>query len=157
MAVLAQVDTVLLRAPLDAPEMRGFAAAFDPVYLLAERSPGFVWRLRDGVGRAPVVQGPDGLRMVNVSLWQSYEALHAFVYRSTHGALLRRRARWCLPQEAPATCLWWVPEDLRPDVAEALHRLSVLRRQGPGPAAFGVRRRFDAHGLPERPRRRPGG
>ena len=157
MALLAQVDTVLLRAPLDAPGMSGFAAAFDPVYRLAEQTPGFVWRLRDETDRAPVVEGPDGLRMVNVSLWRSYEALHGFVYRSVHGALLQRRARWCLPQQIPVTCLWWVGDDARPDVEQALQRLAVLRREGPGPRAFSVRRRFDARGLPERPRRPPAG
>ncbi len=116
MAVLAQVDTVLLRAPLQAPAKRGFAAAFDPVHRLAEQSPGFGWRLADGDGRAPFVEGPDGVRMVDVSGWRCYEALHAFVHRSTHGALLRRRARWCLAQGAPATCLWWAGDDVRSDV-----------------------------------------
>jgi Domain of unknown function (DUF3291) len=104
-----------------------------------------------GAGRArvrrrvrPGVEGADGVRVVDASLWSDYEAVHAFVHRSSHGVLLRRRARWCLPQEPPTTCLWLVDDDVRPDVEEALCRL-------------GVRWRFDARGLPERPRRRTGG
>ncbi len=147
MVVLAQVDAVLLRAPLSSPEMCGFAAAFDPVNRLAERSPGFVWRLQED-GRAPV--RPDdstgGALMVNVSTWTSYEALHDFVYRSQHGALLRSRARWCLPQGEAGTALWWAGDAARPDVDEALERLAFLRRYGPGPRSFGVRRRFDPTG-----------
>ena len=149
MAVLAQVDAVLLRAPLTSPEMRGFAAAFDPVNRLAEQSPGFVWRLQED-GRAPVRcdEATGGALLVNVSTWTSYEALHDFVYRSRHGALLRHRARWCLPHSEPGTALWWADDDARPDVEEALDRLAFLRRYGPGPRSFSVRRRFDPAGVP---------
>ena len=153
-ALLAQVNVALLRAPLDASGMAGFAAAFDPVNRVAERSPGFVWRLQDG-GHAPVVEDGAGLWFVNVSLWRSYEDLHAFTYRSQHGALLRHRARWCRPTPPPSTALWWVADDDRPDAAEGRRRLAVLRSQGPTPQAFGPRRRFDARGRPEG-RRRPG-
>ncbi len=146
-ALLAQVNVARLRAPLDAPEMAGFAAAFEPVNLLAERTPGFVWRLQDG-GHAPVLDDPSGPWLVNVSLWTSYEALHGFTYRTAHGALLRHRTRWCLPTAGPSTALWWVPADVRPDAAEGRRRLAVLRSRGPGPQAFSVRRRFDAEGAP---------
>ena len=155
MAVLAQVDAVLLREPLTAPAMRGFAAALDPVNLLAEQSPGFVWRLQED-GRAPLRRddATGGAVLVNVSTWTDYEALHAFVYRSRHGALLRHRARWCLPQTDAGTALWWVEDDAHPDVDEALERLAFLRRYGPGPRSFSVRRRFDPTGAPVR-RSRP--
>jgi hypothetical protein len=32
--------------------------------------------------------------------------LHAYVYRSPHGAYLRRRARWFEPVAQPSTVLW---------------------------------------------------
>ena len=34
-----------------------------------------------------------GLMVVNVSVWRTYEQLHAYVYRSHHGALVKQRDR----------------------------------------------------------------
>src|SRR5690349_18650248 len=114
-----------MRGPLDAPEMRGFVAAFDPVHRIAEESPGFVWRLAGGHAVA-ALDGPE-VHVVNVSLWWSYPDLHAFVYRSAHGLYVRNRDRWFLPTRQPSTALWWAPPDHRPDVDEALRRLGYLR------------------------------
>ena len=43
---LAQANVARPRAPLDAPAMGQFVVALDSVNQLAERSQGFVWRLR---------------------------------------------------------------------------------------------------------------
>jgi len=75
-------------------------------------------------------------------MWESYEALHQFVYRSRHGGLVRRRAEWFLPTRQPSTALWWVQDDARPTLDESRARLAVLRREGPTPRAFSLRRRF---------------
>jgi hypothetical protein len=91
--------------------------------------------------------------IVNVSIWESYQTLHDFTYRSPHGAYLRRRSRWFLPGTPPITALWWVRADERPTVDEALRRLQYLRTFGPSPRAFSLRRRFEPDG---RPVRRPG-
>lgn len=140
---LAQVNVGRLRHPIDAPPSREFAAEVDRVNALADRSPGFVWRHR-------VTGRPDDpLLVVNVSLWRSYRHLHAYVYRSTHGHFVRRRDEWFMRIQTPATALWWVPDDHRPTVEEALSRLSHLRRYGPTPQAFTVRARFDADGRRE--------
>jgi len=144
-ALLAQVNVARMRGTLDSAEMSGFVAALDPVYRLAEESPGFVWRLRDGGGGHVVVSD---LMVVNVSVWRGYEQLHAFVYRSHHGALVKRRDRWFLPTPQPSTALWWIADDHRPTLADATARLAHLRRHGPTPQAFGLRRRFDPVGRP---------
>jgi len=79
---LAQANIARMRARLDSPVMDEFVAALDPVNRIAEHSPGFVWRLRSSEshgattlwdGSAPII--------LNLSVWESYEALHAFVYR----------------------------------------------------------------------------
>jgi hypothetical protein len=134
-----------MRGALDSAEMSGFVAALDPVYRLAEESPGFVWRLRDGAGGHVVVSD---LMVVNVSVWRGYEPLHAFVYRSHHGALVKRRDRWFLPTPQPSTALWWIADGIRPTLADATARLAHLRRHGPTPQVFGLRRRFDPTGRP---------
>ena len=152
---LAQVNVALMRLPLDAPEMAGFVAAIDPVLRMAEESEGFLWRYADGHGRNVILRTEgDNTMVVNLSVWSSYEALHAFTYRSTHGAFIRQRNNWFLPMQPPSTALWWVATGVRPTVDEALRRLAVLRRYGPSVRAFGVRRRYQPDGTPARSVRR---
>jgi hypothetical protein len=44
---IAQVNIALPREPLDAPLLRGFVAALEPVNAGADEAPGFVWRRRE--------------------------------------------------------------------------------------------------------------
>lgn len=148
---LAQVNVARMRAAPDSPVMAGFMAAVDPVYRLAEECPGFVWRLPGPGGHMPTCHDDaHGWLTVNVSVWESYEALHQFVYRSRHGGLVRRRLDWFLATPPPSTALWWVPDDERPELDRARARLSLLRREGPTPRAFSLRRRFEPDGTPSR-------
>jgi hypothetical protein len=146
---LAQVNVARMRAAPDSPVMAGFMAAVDPVYRMAEDSPGFVWRLRGAGGHMPTCHDDaQGWLIVNVSVWDSYPALHHFVYRSHHGGLVRRRAQWFLPTLQPSTALWWITDEHRPSLEEAQARLTLLRREGPSPRAFSLRRRFEPTGVP---------
>jgi heme-degrading monooxygenase HmoA len=144
MSELAQVSTARLRAPVESPAVRGFVVAVDRINRLAERSPGFLWRhqAHDGTD-------DDQRTILNLSVWQSYEHLHAYVYRSEHGAYVRRGAEWFEPLPTPTTALWWVPDGHRPAVDEALARLGYLRRCGPSPRSFSLRHRYDPDGRPE--------
>ena len=156
MAHLAQVNAATLRYPVDDPRLAGFTAVVDRIHRLAETAPGFVWRHPDAHRhRYPDAElsnaGGAPLTVVNLSVWESYEALHAFTYRSVHGQLVRRRAEWFLPPGGATTALWWVPDHATPDPVVALARLRHLRRHGPGPRAFSVRRRFDPEGRPSQP------
>jgi uncharacterized protein DUF3291 len=152
---LAEVNVARMRAPLGSPELASFVAAIDPLLRLAQDSDGFVWRHADAHGHNVTVEADgDTTMVVNVSVWRSYEALHAFTYRSPHGAFIRRRAEWFVATPQPSTALWWVPSGTRPTVDEALRRLAVLRRYGPSPRAFGLRRRYQPDGAPVRPARR---
>ncbi len=92
--------------------------------------------------------------VVNLSVWTSYEALHAFTYRSAHGAFIRQRDNWFVQTPQPSTALWWVTAGTRPTPDEALRRLTVLRRYGSSPRAFSVRRRYQPDGTPLRTSRR---
>jgi hypothetical protein len=152
---LAQVNVARMRSSLDTPEMAAFVAAIDPVLRMAEESDGFVWRYADGHGRNVTVRADGGNTMVvNLSVWTSYEALHAFTYRSAHGAFIRQRDKWFVPTPQPSTALWWVTAGTRPTLDEAIRRLTVLRHYGPSPRAFGVRRRYQPDGTPLRTSRR---
>jgi hypothetical protein len=145
---LAQVNVARMRAPLDDPVMRGFVDALGAVNRLAETSPGFCWRAAEHA----VLADDTGPFVVNVSVWTGYRPLHEFVYRSAHAGFLRRKAAWFRPTEQPSTALWWVPDGTRPGLADAVRRLQHLRRHGPAPPAFSLRRRFGPDGRPERGR-----
>src|SRR4051812_24996970 len=139
---LAQVNVARPRADLSSAVMAEFLAALEPINRLADASPGFVWRLRSAEAHGATFL-PEGDRswFVNLSVWTSYRQLHQFVYRSGHGAYLRRRSRWFLPSPQPTTALWWINGETRPTVEQALARLRHLQRYGPSPQAFSVRRR----------------
>lgn len=140
---LAQVNVARLRAPLDAPESADFVAALEPLNALADGAPGFVWRLQDESGDATTVTVFDDPAMiVNMSVWESMEALTEYVYRSPHVAAMRRRREWFDRMAEAFMALWWVPVGHRPTVAEAEARLRHLRAHGPTPWAFTFRTWF---------------
>jgi Domain of unknown function (DUF3291) len=144
---LAVLNVGRVRAPLDAPAMAGFAGALRPINALADTSPGFVWRLTDGESDDATSIRPYGDDLlVNLSVWESREALWTFTYRTDHLELLRRRREWFVRMEAPILVLWWVPAGHIPTVEEALERLERLRGAGPGPDAFTFREFYDAAG-----------
>jgi hypothetical protein len=84
-----------------------------------------------------------------LSVWQTYQHLHEFTYRSAHMHYLRRRNEWFDEIQGPVTALWWTPHGHRPTPTQALARLRYLRRYGPSPQAFTVRARFDPTGRRE--------
>lgn len=142
---LAQINVARALAPLDDPVMADFVARLDAVNALADRSPGFVWRLQDESGNATDIPATDDpLVIVNMSVWASVEALFDFVYRSGHKAVLTRRREWFERYDGPHMALWWVEAGHRPTVAEGLARLERLAENGPSADAFTFRQRFPA-------------
>jgi hypothetical protein len=133
--------------------MAGFMAELDPVNALADAAPGFVWRLQDGDGPGATALRPCGPDiMVNMSVWETLEALQDFTYRSgAHLDAIRRRREWFHKMPEQHLVLWWIPAGHLPDIDEALHRLDLLRRDGPGPSAFTFREPYDRP-APRRPR-----
>lgn len=137
---LAQLNVARLLAPLDSPQLSGFVAGLEPINELADGSPGFVWRLQTDEGDATSIRAfDDDMLIVNMSVWESAEALAAFTYRSDHLAVMRRRREWFEGMAEAHLVLWWVPAGHVPDVEEAKERLDLLRRVGPSPEAFTFR------------------
>jgi hypothetical protein len=140
---LAQLNVGVVRAPLEDERMRDFADGLDPINALADTAPGFAWRLQDDEGAATSFRISDDDRLlVNMSTWESIEALHAYVFRSGHADYLRRRREWFEPATEPTTVLWWVPAGHQPSLDEAAERLTALRTNGPTPYAFSLREQF---------------
>ena len=146
---LAQLNVGRLREPLDSPASAGFVVGLKPVNALADATPGFVWRLTDEGGEDATSIHPNGDDMiVNLSVWESLEALWDFAYRSDHLDFVRRRREWFVRPSEPIAVLWWVPAGHVPSVEEAMSRLALLREKGPGPEAFTFRDSYDPAGLP---------
>jgi Domain of unknown function (DUF3291) len=146
---LAQLNIARPRAPLDHPLMAEFMANLARINALGDASPGFVWRLQDDSGNATELAQPFGAEIiVNMTVWESMEALRGFVFRSEHTGFLRRRAEWFHRLDGPATVLWWIEVAHRPTLLEAKQRLDRLVEFGPTPEAFTFARPFAVDGLP---------
>lgn len=136
---LAELNIATLRAPMDSPLLADFVANLARINALAEASPGFVWRLQDDAGDATALRPFGADLLVNLSVWRDLESLRQFMFRTDHAPIMRRRAEWFVPMDVAHVVLWWVPAGHRPDLDEAAERLQRLRREGPGPQAFGFR------------------
>jgi hypothetical protein len=142
---LAQLNMGRILAPLDTPTMAGFTGALDEINALADRAPGFVWRLQTEDGDATAIRAfDDDMLLLNMSVWTSIEALAEFVYRSDHRAVMVQRRKWFERMDEAFTVLWWVPAGHRPSTLEAKDRLEHLRRHGPTATAFTFRTPFPA-------------
>ena len=141
---LAQLNIGRIKAPVEDPIMDGFMNRLDEINAIADNTPGFVWRLQTEEGNATSIHAfDDPMLLVNMSVWESIEALHEYVYRSDHRELLRSRAAWFERHEGPYQVLWWVPAGHIPTVAEAKERLNMLVEQGPTAQAFTFAKPFD--------------
>jgi heme-degrading monooxygenase HmoA len=117
----------------------------EPVNALADAAPGFVWRLQTEDGDATAIRPfEDDRLIVNLSTWESVEALAAFVYSGPHRAIMVRRREFFAPMREAFQVLWWSVDI--PTVAEAVVRLDHLRAHGPTPRAFTFRKPFPAPG-----------
>jgi hypothetical protein len=124
--------------------MADFMSRLEEINAIADRAPGFVWRLVDDAGADATALRPYGPDvMVNMSVWESLETLYDYAYRSGHLDLVRRRKEFFhhdgLPEYA---VLWWVPAGTLPTLDEARKRLDLLAERGPTADAFTFRSRF---------------
>lgn len=142
---VAQYNIARMRGEIDDPIMQGFVARLDELNHLADRTPGFAWRLRDESDHATSIRVyEDPLIVVNMSTWDSIDTLHAFAYRSDHGPAYADRRRWFEEMEPPTLVLWWVLAGHEPTALEGKERLELLQRLGPTAEAFTMKQRFPA-------------
>jgi len=148
---LAQINTARLRAPLEDPSMIDFVEGLTLMNALADRSPGFVWRLADEGGDGTVAAPGDPSRIYTLSVWESPEHLRAYAYQSQHLEYLRRRRDWFHPHGSQAALvLWWLPAGQIPTLRQGISRLGRLQADGPTPEGFTFREMFPAPQLAPR-------
>jgi Domain of unknown function (DUF3291) len=134
---IAQLNIARAVAPLDSPVMAGFVERLAEINALADSSPGFVWRLQTPAGDATSLRVfDDPLIIVNMSVWQNIESLHAYVYRSAHAGVMAARKRWFAKYPGPYYVLWWVERGHTPTVEEGKARLAQLAATGPSAEVF---------------------
>ena len=142
MPVLGQLNIARLKVGWEDPVFADFRDALDPVNAAAETSPGFVWRLVDSAQEHPDLAAFEAEGwLVNLTAWESVEALRDFVRSPAHLAIMQRRGEWFEAVETHLV-LWWLPDGERPTFHEAMARLRGLRAEGPTPSAFDFRRSF---------------
>lgn len=140
---VAQINIARPVAPLDSPVMADFVANLDRINVLAESSPGFVWRLKAETSNAVGVNQPfDDDIVINMSVWESVDALHDYVFRSAHIDVMRRRKEWFAPFGSVSAVLWWVPKGGKPSLFEAHGKLKLLSECGPSQEAFTFKSRM---------------
>ena len=101
---LAEINIGRLRGGQGDPRMADFYNNLARVNALAERMPGFVWRLKNETGESAIgLHWPgDPTMQVNLTLWENEESLGKFVFETIHRNIyitaddrpeLRRRTR----------------------------------------------------------------
>ena len=133
---LVQLNIATLRHPIDDPRIADFVDALPLVNGAGEKTPGYVWRLQSDSGDATDIQVfDDPLVIVNLTVWESLEALKGFAYRGVHRDFFRRRDEWFVAG-ASRTALWWLPTSILPNTDDAKRRLDFIDAFGTSPFAF---------------------
>ena len=142
---LAQLNIASLLHPIDHPVIKEFVDNLDRINALAENSEGFVWRLKDETGNATEIEAFENpLIIANMSVWENAAYLKAYVYKSDHVNIMRKRKQWFAPSKLPFMVMWWIPEGHEPTLIEAKERLEYLQENGESAYAFSFRNIFEA-------------
>ena len=140
---LAQINIARMLAAIDDPLMADFVANLPRINLMAEQSPGFVWRLQSDSGDATSIKVyDDDMIIINLTVWKSPDALRSFVYKSDHYEFLRDRKRWFEKFDGPYYAMWWIPAGHIPTTEEARERLEYLREHGDSSYSFSLKKLF---------------
>ncbi len=142
---LAQANIARMRGALDDPVMAEFVEWLEPINALADVSPGFVWRLQTEQGDNTSIRVfADPLILLYMSVWESTDALEAYVYRTDHVRALQERKSWFEGPPGPTVVLWWIEAGTLPTTDDAKKRLELLQAKGPTRDAFTFSSRFDS-------------
>ncbi|WP_427450341.1 DUF3291 domain-containing protein [Litorimonas sp. WD9-15] len=147
---LAQLNIADARHPTEAPEMVGFTGRIDAINALADRAPGFIWRMVDDGPEDGALtlrmEGQGPMTLVNMSVWADIESLFHFVYKTAHTKVMQGKRDWFTPIPREHMVLWWVEDGHIPDLDEAKAKLDLIREMGPTPDAFSFAIPFDVDG-----------
>lgn len=141
---LAQINIAKMLAPIDSPTMADFAENLDHINALAEKSEGFVWRLKDEDSNdaTSLKVFDDDFIIVNMSVWCSLDDLFKFTYASEHVEIFKRRKEWFHKMTDMHMAFWYIEKGKFPSTLVANERLKYLNVHGETPFAFTFKSRF---------------
>lgn len=139
---LAQLNIARMLVSAESPQLADFFVSIDRINALADTAPGFIWRLQDEAGSATSFRPYGEDMLVNMSVWETIESLHDYVYRSAHIEIMRRRKQWFEHMQQAYTVLWWISAGSVPTLEQAQERLALLQGSGPTPRAFTFKQPF---------------
>src|SRR5258708_40205071 len=89
---LAQINFARMLAPLADPIMADFVALRDEINRLGDVATGFVWRSQSSESNDMALRiFDDSYLLVQLSVWESLEALYTFAYHSQHATVMSLR------------------------------------------------------------------
>lgn len=134
---LAELNIARLLAPKDDPKVAPFMNALDTINGIAERSDGYIWRLKDDGGNATnIVFSDDDQIISNVSVWRDLVSLEHFVWNTLHKTFFERKHEWFEVFGGSYFVMWWVEEGHQPTIEEAREKLAILDKNGASEEAF---------------------
>jgi hypothetical protein len=143
---IAEINIAKMKGvDINDPIMKEFVDNLNNVNEIAEKSVGFVWRLKDENNNATSINPyNDEQIIINVSVWNSIETLENFMYRTFHSDFLKRRKEWFQSFGTAHTAMWWIPEGQTPNLQEAVEKLDYLQMNGASAFSFDLRNKFPA-------------
>lgn len=135
---LAELNVGYALYPLDDPRMAGFMENLDKLNAIAERSKGYVWRLKSDSGNATDLDVPGDDQMIaNMSVWDDVASLGDYVFNTVHARFYEKRPEWFETMGKMHFVMWWIEDDHIPTLGEAMARLAHLQEHGNSDHAFG--------------------
>lgn len=146
---LAQFNIAEALSSIDDPIMKDFVGNTDRINALAEKSPGFIWRLvgDDSDDSYSINAFDSEYILVNMSVWKNRLSLFEFVYNSAHLEIFKRKKEWFKKMPKMHMVLWFIPEGHRPTIEEGKDRLAYFQEHGETPFAFSFKSKFEPSDL----------
>jgi len=117
---LAELNVGYATYPLDDPRMSGFIDNLDTINALAERSLGFVWRMKSDSGNATDISVPGDAEIIsNMSVWEDVASLGNYVFNTVHARFYERKEEWFQAMTSHHFVMWMVEDN---------HTLTWLRQ-----------------------------
>ncbi len=133
--MIYQFNVARMKHSKYAAEMQSFFDAVPRIQRLAESSPGFIWReLNEDDPTIAKRLGPDFI--VNLSAWESLDALYTFVFSQPHRQIMMARDYWFTHVGKALSVVWFANNTSYPTWDQAIDRLQTLWQTGPTQDAF---------------------
>lgn len=143
---IAEINIARMKGvDINDPMMKEFVDNLDSVNAIAEKTAGFIWRLKDDNNNATSLNPyNDEQIIINVSVWETIESLQEFMYKTFHNEFLKRRKEWFHSFGKAHTAMWWITAGEYPSMQEAVNKLDELQKNGPSQSVFDLKHLFQA-------------